>query len=88
MTETTDGFKIAEADLELRGPGDIYGTRQSGDMKFKLADLVKDKAILEETRLAAISILTTDPDLTRPEHTRLRATLSAVKNQTHWNKIS
>ena len=47
MCETTDGFKIAEKDMELRGPGDISGTRQSGLLDFKLADIVRDREILQ-----------------------------------------
>jgi len=88
MTETSDGFKIAEEDLAMRGPGDLYGTRQSGEMKFKLADISRDKDILENTRDAAIRTLTNDPELAKPAHSRLREVLSAIKNQTHWSKIS
>ena len=47
MVSTANGFEIAEKDLELRGPGDLYGTKQSGVLKFKLADIVQDKGILE-----------------------------------------
>jgi ATP-dependent DNA helicase RecG len=88
MTDTTDGFKIAEEDLAMRGPGDIHGTRQSGELDFKLADIVKDKATLELTRLAAQKVLTEDPELKLPKHAALRAILSHKKNQVHWSKIS
>ena len=53
MCETTDGFRIAEKDMELRGPGDIAGTRQSGFMGFKLADIVRDREILQQAVRAA-----------------------------------
>ncbi len=88
MVSTTDGFKIAEEDLAMRGPGDMYGTKQSGVMKFKLADIVADAGILEETRKAAQALLTLDPRLTSPEHQPLRYTLSQQGQQSHWSKIS
>lgn len=76
MVETTDGFRIAEKDLEIRGPGDMAGTRQSGDLEFKLASLVNDGPILEEAREAAILLLDRDPDLSLVEH---RLVLERVK---------
>ncbi len=88
MVSTTDGFKIAEEDLAMRGPGDMYGTKQSGVMKFKLADIVTDTAILEETRDAARQLLSNDPRLTLPEHQGLRYILSNHAQQSHWSKIS
>ncbi len=63
MTQTTDGFKIAEADLKLRGPGEIAGTRQSGQLDFKVADLIQDGKMLEEARQAAIKIIAEHPKL-------------------------
>ncbi len=63
MCATTDGFKIAEKDLELRGPGDIEGTRQSGALNFKLASIVQDKKWLEIAREMAERLLDEDPDL-------------------------
>ena len=63
MTQTNDGFVVAEKDLELRGPGEFLGTRQSGLPDLFLADLVKDARILEEARKAAIELIKTDPDL-------------------------
>ncbi len=68
MTETTDGFKIAEVDLRLRGPGEVAGTKQSGNLDLKLADLVQDSKLLETAREAAIQLLDEDPQLERPEH--------------------
>ena len=75
MEETGDGFKIAEADLEIRGPGDFIGTRQSGLPAFRIGDLRRDAALLEEARQEAFGLVARDPDLTQPEHRALRAAL-------------
>lgn len=88
MVSTTDGFKIAEEDLAMRGPGDMYGTRQSGVMKFRLADIVQDSGILEETRVAAQQLLANDPRLDQPQHQGLRYLLRQQGQQSHWAKIS
>src|SRR6202008_2630841 len=63
LCATNDGFKVAEKDLEIRGPGDIGGTRQSGLLDFKLANIVQDKVRLEAAKEAAEAILAADPDL-------------------------
>ena len=68
MVRTNNGFEIAEADLKLRGPGDIEGTRQSGVLDLKLVDLAKDGKILQAARAAAVTILSKDPDLQLIEH--------------------
>jgi len=68
MIQTTDGFAIAEVDLQLRGPGDFFGTRQSGVPEFRVADILTDAAILHEAREDAFSIVDIDPHLARPEH--------------------
>ena len=68
MVGTTDGFRIAEIDLNLRGPGEMLGTKQSGNLDLKIADLVKDGALLEVARQAALEIVAKDPHLARPEH--------------------
>jgi ATP-dependent DNA helicase RecG len=68
MTDTQDGFEIARADLKLRGPGELVGTRQSGQRIFEIADLYRDEAILEEAREEAFRIVEEDPGLERPEH--------------------
>lgn len=68
MVGTNDGFKIAEKDLEIRGPGEIAGLRQSGNLDFKVADLIQDGRMLEVARQAAIKLAKYDPDLSRPEH--------------------
>jgi len=88
MTSTSNGFIIAEKDLEMRGPGDIYGTRQSGVLKFKLADIVLDSYILEQTRTAAQRLTEQDPGLILPQHQGLKYIMQEHSNQSHWRKIS
>ncbi|HEX9006069.1 MAG TPA: ATP-dependent DNA helicase RecG [Bacteroidota bacterium] len=75
MVETTDGFKIAEMDLQLRGPGDFFGTRQSGIPAFRVADLLTDTAILETARADAFALVERDPSLALPEHRSLASHL-------------
>jgi ATP-dependent DNA helicase RecG len=75
MVETNDGFKIAEVDLQLRGPGEFFGTRQSGLPEFRVADLLRDAAILEEARREAQTIIGEDPELRQPPHRGLRQAL-------------
>ncbi|HWE25992.1 MAG TPA: helicase-related protein, partial [Myxococcales bacterium] len=72
MEETTDGFRIAEADLDLRGPGEFLGTRQSGMPEFAVAELTRDQAILQEAREEAFALVKSDPDLRLPENAALR----------------
>ena len=88
MTSTGNGFEIAEKDLELRGPGDIEGTRQSGALALRLADLVKDKSILEAAKKIAEEIIDSDPDLESAENLRLKHYLVSLKGKTPWSKIS
>jgi ATP-dependent DNA helicase RecG len=88
ITSTTDGFVIAEEDLNMRGPGDVYGTKQSGVIKFKLADIVLDAPILEQTRTAAIQLIEDDPGLILPEHQALKNLLLQPAQQSNWSKIS
>jgi ATP-dependent DNA helicase RecG len=88
MCETNDGFKIAEKDLDLRGPGDIEGTRQSGLLNFKLANIVEDRKILEAARLASEKIIGDDPALISPENQCLKEFLESEKGKTAWSKIS
>jgi ATP-dependent DNA helicase RecG len=88
MCETTDGFRIAEKDMELRGPGDIAGTRQSGLLDFKLSDIVRDRDILQKAVKAASELLEKDPDLDLPIHNGLRQQLVHEKGKTPWSRIS
>jgi ATP-dependent DNA helicase RecG len=73
MKETSDGFKIAEADLRQRGPGDFFGSRQHGLPEMHVADLCDDMNVLEEARNAAQALLARDPDLAEPGNRRLKA---------------
>lgn len=75
MEETCDGFRIAEADLELRGPGDFLGTRQAGLPEFRVASILRDGRILEEARQDAFALVEQDPSLARAEHRFLREEL-------------
>jgi ATP-dependent DNA helicase RecG len=75
MCETTDGFRIAEEDLALRGPGELFGRKQSGLPGFRFGDLRRDVALLEGARDAARGVIAADPDLRDPEHAVLRAVL-------------
>lgn len=72
MTETTDGFKIAETDMKLRGPGEFFGIRQSGELKFSAADLAKDMALIEKARETAFKLINDDEQLRKPENDTIR----------------
>ncbi|HIJ80100.1 MAG TPA: ATP-dependent DNA helicase RecG [Desulfuromonadales bacterium] len=76
MESTTDGFKIAEADLEIRGPGDFLGTRQAGMPDFRVASILRDAGILEQARNAAFDLVERDPQLCRPGHDLIKRELS------------
>ena len=78
MVNTNDGFEIANIDLRLRGPGDIQGTRQSGILDFKIADLVKDEKLVVFTRRLAQQLLKEDPELTDPANAPLKKTLELM----------
>ncbi len=88
MCSTNDGFKIAEKDLELRGPGEIEGTRQSGALNFKLASLVDDKDLVATARQYAEEIIENDPNLSKEEHRALQNFLQIQQGKTAWSKIS
>jgi ATP-dependent DNA helicase RecG len=75
MESTSDGFRIAEADLEIRGPGDFLGTRQSGLPDFRVASILRDGSILEQARQAAFGLLESDPELSTAGHGSLREEL-------------
>lgn len=72
METTTDGFKIADEDLRLRGPGEFFGSRQHGLPEMKIADMLEDRSTLEETQRAAKEIMARDPELSSPESTALK----------------
>jgi ATP-dependent DNA helicase RecG len=80
MVATTDGFRIAETDLQLRGPGDFFGTRQSGIPEFKIADILADALLLDEARADALAIVEGDPHLGKAEH---RSLLSYLRSRYH-----
>ncbi|MDH6252615.1 ATP-dependent DNA helicase RecG [Chryseobacterium sp. H1D6B] len=89
MTETNDGFKISEVDMQLRGPGDILGTQQSGVVDFKRLDLVKDAAIIKNTKNVVEKILEADPLLSRAENQVIKNYyLKYYKGKNKWSKIS
>ncbi|MFS8082578.1 MAG: helicase-related protein, partial [Ginsengibacter sp.] len=88
MCETNDGFKIAEKDLEIRGPGDIEGTRQSGELNFKLANIIEDRLLLEQARHDAENIIKEDSTLAQSENAGLKNFLQSDGKRTGWSKIS
>jgi ATP-dependent DNA helicase RecG len=88
MIATNNGFLIAEKDLELRGPGEIEGTRQSGALNLKVADLVRDKAIMEDARKAAEEVVATDPELQSEVNRAIKNYLNSLQGKTPWSKIS
>jgi ATP-dependent DNA helicase RecG len=89
MVRTNDGFEIAEVDLKLRGPGDLMGTQQSGVLNLQIADLVKDRDILNIARNYAVKILKEDTSLEKPINAILRVVFMEIsKRKNIWNYIS
>jgi len=88
MVRSTDGFEIAEVDLQLRGPGDLSGTQQSGILDMKLADLAKDQLILSQARETVIQIFQDDPDLTSQQNRLLHQYFIKSAPAILWDKIS
>lgn len=82
MERTSDGFKVAEADLEIRGPGEFMGARQSGLTGFKMANLVRDIEVLKQARQVAIELVEKDPDLSFSEHLELKNMVEANQQKT------
>jgi ATP-dependent DNA helicase RecG len=72
FTRTTDGFELAEIDFQLRGPGDLFGTRQHGLPPLRIADMVRDVSVLEEARPAAQALIAADPELSNPAYAKLK----------------
>ena len=88
MTGTNDGFKIAEVDLKLRGPGNILGTQQSGIMRFRIADIIKDTSLMRTARQYAYNLLQEDFNLQKPENQNVRYFLQKqVAESGFWNLI-
>ena len=88
MCATNNGFDISKVDLELRGPGDVLGTRQSGLPDFKLLDLVKDEEIIDLAKRASAYLLKNDPELTAPEHQPLLVYLQQHQDDHFWSRVS
>jgi ATP-dependent DNA helicase RecG len=89
MVQTQNGFEIADADLKLRGPGDIMGTRQSGVLDLKIGDLLKDSKILQYARKIAIQVLDTDPGLSSDENRLIhKEYMRAHHDKMQWSNIS
>lgn len=88
MVKTNDGFEISETDLQLRGPGNIEGTQQSGVLDLKLADLATDQHLLHEARQEVIQIFEEDPDLSNEKNRLLREYFIQTSAGISWNKIS
>ncbi len=86
MVATTDGFRIAEQDLLLRGPGNMMGTQQSGAIDFQLVDLVADQRVLEAARDTAREIMSEDPDLREEKHSSMRAYMK-VRLRQDWSEV-
>ncbi|MCK6617342.1 MAG: ATP-dependent DNA helicase RecG [Cyclobacteriaceae bacterium] len=89
MVRTNNGFEIAEVDLQLRGPGDLMGTQQSGILDLLIADLSKDGKVLQKAREAALSILADDPTLSKPENKVIRDQVELFRNSAmNWSRIA
>ena len=88
MVRTSDGFEIAEVDLQLRGPGDLSGTQQSGVVEMKIANLATDQALLNEARNRVIAIFKEDPNLSLPKNQKLANYLNQRNPGISWDKIS
>jgi ATP-dependent DNA helicase RecG len=89
MVETNDGFKISEVDMQLRGPGDILGTQQSGIVDFKRLDMVNDGNIIKAAKSTVESLINTDPSLQNPEYQNLKNYyIKQYKGKNKWGKIS
>ena len=89
MCDTNNGFEIAEVDLNLRGPGDIAGTQQSGVVDLHIADLAKDRAIMEEAKAVAEVIVNNDNKLENPRHAFIREKLNRLDSEkTNFSRVS
>ncbi len=88
MVNHSSGFEISQKDLELRGPGDMHGTKQSGILNYKLANIIEDGHLMSQAREYALRILNDDAQLVKPESAGLKKYLSGEKGSTNWMEIS
>jgi ATP-dependent DNA helicase RecG len=89
MVDTSDGFRIAEVDLKLRGPGDLMGTQQSGVLQMKIADIVKDQGILEAARKAAFEVASAEGGSSNAVYSEIWDSYQMItRNKSLWSKIS
>ena len=85
LAQTSDGFALAEDDLKTRGPGELWGTRQTGLPGFRIADFARDEDLIAPARAAADAVVAADPELMRPEHRALKAALvSTYAEELSW----
>jgi ATP-dependent DNA helicase RecG len=88
LVETNDGFRIAERDLEIRGPGELFGQRQSGLPELKVANIIRDGRLLAVAREAARELVAADPDLADPAHRQLRRSVAARwRHRLKWGAV-
>jgi ATP-dependent DNA helicase RecG len=89
MESTNDGFMISDEDLKLRGPGEFFGIRQSGFLKYKIADMVTDGPILRSAREAAFNLVKNDPNLESSKHSLIRTQfIKDYQDKLHETNIS
>lgn len=88
MVKHSSGFEISQKDLELRGPGDMHGTKQSGVLQYRIANIIEDGHLMSQAREMALRILQKDPQLMQAEHINLKNYLAGNKGSTNWLEIS
>ena len=88
MCKTCDGFKIADEDLKMRGPGDFFGSRQHGLPIFKIADMVTDSELVSLSARAAKQLIQEDPSLQKPEHRDLKIQINKLFSSVQNGAIS
>jgi ATP-dependent DNA helicase RecG len=89
MVQTNDGFIISEVDLQLRGPGDLMGTQQSGVLDLKIADLARDGQIVTIARDAARNLIQEDTDFSMPKHQKLKESVQEIlRKKPNWGRIA
>ncbi len=88
LCDTNDGFVVAEKDLQIRGPGDMEGTRQSGELNFKIASIVQDRVMLETARNEAAGLVEADPEFSMAANLPVKNYLESQRGKTAWSRIS